>query len=187
MAHLDRDDVLARVDLAEILTREVGPPHKRGVEWWWPSVEPGMEGTGRTPPTHIIPPTAASNGVAMFKDFASGTSGTAIDVLMIRRGFDFTTALQALANDAGLTSRVPPPPLPPSRQQARPRPQPPSAELITWVRDCSITSCTVLPPKLPSELVFSTSSQREVQQREGATSFSTLNPVSPQNLTRYTL
>ena len=51
----DRVDILSRVSLAEVLTREVGHPKRAyGSEQWWPSVDPAPPGTGKTPPTHIV-------------------------------------------------------------------------------------------------------------------------------------
>jgi hypothetical protein len=136
MAELDRDDVLARISLADVLTREVGPPKRQGSQWWWPSVDPALEGTGKTPPTHIYTTTPA--GVELFKDFTSDRSGTAADVLMIRRSIDFATALAVLAQQAGITSedRLPAP-LPRNRPAPRRPVRPPPAELLAWIDDCT--------------------------------------------------
>jgi hypothetical protein len=152
MAGPDRDDVLARINLADVLTSEIGPPKRLGSEWRWGSVDPAREGTGKTPPTHIFTTTAA--GVELFKDFTTGLSGTAIDVIMIRRRVDFATALDTLAHQAGLTNH--PTATGPAgvgrRQPAagpvprRPGPGPgggraparaPSPELVAWVEECA--------------------------------------------------
>jgi DNA primase len=144
MVRYDRDAVLAAIDLADVLTRELGPPKQLGSDWWWPSVDPAMVGTGHTPPTHIIPASRTRCGVAMFKDFASGRSGTAIDVLMLNRGITFTDALTALAAEHGITPAAGPSRQRPEHRAARPSPgappepdRPPPAAMIAWIHDCA--------------------------------------------------
>lgn len=134
----DRVEILSRVSLAEVLTRELGHPKRAyGSERWWPSVDPALPGTGKTPPTHIVG--VDSHGVEHFKDFASGRSGTAVDVLMIRRGLSAGEALRALAEQAGLAAGepLPPPPERPRPVAARPAGGPPSAEFGRWVERCA--------------------------------------------------
>lgn len=133
----DRVEILSRVSLADVLTREIGHPKRAyGSEQWWPSVDPALPGTGKTPPTHIVG--ADSHGVEHFKDFASGRSGTAVDVLMIRRGLSAGEALRALAEQAGLAAGQPLPP-PPERPQvvARSVGASPSGEFGRWVERCA--------------------------------------------------
>lgn len=134
----DRVEILSRISLADVLTREVGPPKtSAGAEPWWPSVDPALPGTGKTPPTHIAG--TDSHGIEHFKDFASGRSGTAVDVLMIRRGLSAGEALRALAEQAGLAAGEPLPPAPerPRPVAARPAGGPPSAEFSRWVERCA--------------------------------------------------
>lgn len=136
-SRFDRVEILSRVSLADVLTREVGLPKQAyGSEQWWPSVDPALPGTGKTPPTHIVG--ADSHGVEHFKDFASGRSGTAVDVLMIRRGLSAGEALWALAEQAGLAAgRHLPPPAERPQIMARPAGSPPSAEFGQWLERCA--------------------------------------------------
>ena len=133
---LDRAEVLARISLAEVLTAELGPPRRSGGELWWPSVDPALPGTGKSPPTHIVG--TDSNGIEHFKDFASGRSGTAVDVLMITRGLPFADVLRVLASQAGITTSEP---LPPRRHRpVTPAPRdggPPSPEFARWIDACA--------------------------------------------------
>lgn len=133
---LDRTEILSRVSLAEVLTAELGPPRTTSGEAWWPSVDPALPGTGKSPPTHIAG--TSTDGIEHFKDFASGRSGTAADVVMIRRGVDFATALRALAERVGLSAERPLPPVPDRpTPRAQPRGAPPTAELAEWIATCA--------------------------------------------------
>lgn len=133
---LDRIEVLARVSLADVLTAELGHPRRSGGELWWPSVDAARPGTGKSPPTHIVG--ADANGIEHFKDFASGRSGTAVDVLIITRGLDFAGALRLLAERAGVVPGVDPGPRPPRPAvDAAPVGGPPSPEFARWVDACT--------------------------------------------------
>jgi len=133
---LDRIEVLSRVSLADVLTAELGHPRRSGGELWWPSVDAARPGTGKSPPTHIVG--ADSNGIEHFKDFASGRSGTAVDVLIITRGLDFADALRVLAERAGVVPGAALPPRPPRPAVAPAVPgAPPSPEFGEWIDACT--------------------------------------------------
>lgn len=96
---IDRDEVLARVDLEELADRLVGPRKMIGSSAKWPSPVQGHEQTGKTPPMSIF---VDRNGVQRWTCFATGHRGTAFDLVMETRGCDFKEAVAYLAGTVGV-------------------------------------------------------------------------------------
>ena len=115
---IDRDEVLARIDLGELADRLVGPRKMVGSSSKWPSPVQGHEQTGRTPPMSIF---TDRRGFERWTCFATGHRGTAFDLVMETRGCDFKEAVSYLAGMVG----VEPGPVPePLRRSARTRKAP---------------------------------------------------------------
>ena len=112
---IDRDAVLAAVDLEELADRLVGLCKQTGSAKKWPSPVRGHEQTGRTPPMGIF---VGRSGVQRWTCFATGRSGTAIDLVMEVNGWDFKEALYWLADGAGMEIDRP---AAPARPQRAPR------------------------------------------------------------------
>lgn len=113
----DRDDVLARTDLAALADEVLGPHRGRGISATWPCPEPAHTNqTGRTPPVSLF---RSPSGTERWRCHACGAGGTAADLVMAARGVDFADALDLLARRAGLGSDDGRPPAPPPRAMAR--------------------------------------------------------------------
>ena len=113
---IDRDAVLAAVDLEELADRLVGPHKQMGSAKKWPSPVRGHEQTGRTPPMSIF---VDRSGVQRWTCFATGRSGTAIDLVMEVNGWDFRESLYWVADIAGMEAELPQSAAP-ARREPRP-------------------------------------------------------------------
>ena len=130
----DRDELLARTDLAVLADELLGDHAGHGRNARWPSPVPDHPQTGRTPPMSIF---TDRRGIQRWTCFATGTSGTAIDLVTTATGRSVGDAIAWLAGRSqlppGVMTREPP------RRAAPPRPQPPrepSAALRAYVESC---------------------------------------------------
>lgn len=131
----DRDELLARTDLAALADELLGGHRGAGRSGRWPSPVPDHPQTGRTPPMSIF---TDRSGVQRWTCFATGASGTAIDLVTTATGRNVADAIEwlavrsHLAPDAVAHERSAP-------RVGRPRPQPPaepSAALRAYVKAC---------------------------------------------------
>ena len=99
-ASVDRNEVLARIDL-EALADELLGPHKgrgRSKSWPCPAVGHGAQ-TGKTPPLTVF---TSRSGTPRYRCHGCGEGGTAIDLVMATQGMSVGDALRYLADRAGL-------------------------------------------------------------------------------------
>jgi hypothetical protein len=108
----DRRELLAAVDLGQLLEEVTGVP-ARGAAY--PCPNPNHDQTGRTPPVSL----GVSNDYQLFNCHGCGAGGTAIDALMLVRGFDAAGALAELRTRAGHTEA---PPVPKPKRNPQPLP-----------------------------------------------------------------
>ena len=95
----DRNDVLARIDLAGLCDELLGPRRGRGSSASWSCPDPGHgPQTGQTPPVTVFQTRA---GTERWRCHACGTGGTAIDLIMRTDGVGFREALTRLGQRAG--------------------------------------------------------------------------------------
>ena len=129
----DRDELLARTDLAALADELLGFHAGNGRHARWPSPVPNHPQTGRTPPMSIF---VDHRGIERWTCFATGANGTAIDLVMTATGRSVGDAMAWLAERARL-DRPPPerPPIPKRRPPEPPRREP-SAALRAYVEAC---------------------------------------------------
>jgi hypothetical protein len=125
-ARRHREEILRRVDLAELLGqlgRARGLEH-RGKQF--PCPEPAHEQTGKTPPVSI---TATAESYELWKCHGCDAGGTAIDALIVAgRALDAKAALEQLGDgDIQLTRSKPPP-----RRAPNVEALPSEADLARW-------------------------------------------------------
>lgn len=101
LRRIDRNEVLARTDLEALADQLLGERRGRGRSAKWPSPVPGHPQTGASPPMSVF---RTRNGEQRWKCFATGESGTAIDLVMVVRGCSFRDALEHLADQVGTRS-----------------------------------------------------------------------------------
>jgi hypothetical protein len=124
MPRLDREELLARTDLAALATEVCGEPRGRGRSARWHC--PNPDHPDAHPSMGIY---RRGRGPARWKCHACGEGGTAVDLLMISAGVGAGEALRELARTAGLT-----PPEPAQRPHGRPRAlQPPPGTAMPTV------------------------------------------------------
>jgi hypothetical protein len=129
----ERDQLLARTDLAALADELLGGHVGDGRGARWPSPVPNHPQTGRTPPMSIF---TDHRGIERWTCFATGANGTAIDLVTIATGRSVADAMAWLAEraqfDRLLLERRSPlrrtPPEPPRRE--------PSAALRAYVEAC---------------------------------------------------
>lgn len=129
----DRDELLARTDLATLADELLGYHVGNGRNARWPSPVPNHPQTGRTPPMSIF---VDHRGIERWTCFATGANGTAIDLVAVASGRSIGDAIAWLAERARLDR--PPPERPPvaSRRPPPPAAREPSAALRAYVEAC---------------------------------------------------
>lgn len=125
----DLDDILNRIDLEALADQLCGPHRGHGSGARWPSPVPDHPQTGKTPPMSIF---TDRRGRQRWTCWATGTSGTAIDLVTVSRRMSVADAIHWLADRAG---SEPTRPVPKPRPQA-PRRTGPSDALREYVRAC---------------------------------------------------
>jgi hypothetical protein len=129
----DRDELLARTDLAALADELLGHHVGNGRNARWPSPVPNHPQTGRTPPMSIF---TDHRGIQRWTCFATGTNGTAIDLVVTATGRSVGDAIAWLAECARLDRP------PPERSPVVPRRPPPpvtrepSSALRAYVEAC---------------------------------------------------
>ena len=128
-ARHDINELLARIDLAELADELLGSHRGHGTNARWASPTPGHPQTGRTPPMTIR---VSPDGRQRFHCWATGATGTAIDLLTLTQGIDIPSAINALAERAAMHPGPPPPrPAPTSAPPAAGQPNPAIEAYIT--------------------------------------------------------
>jgi len=130
----ERDELLARTDLAALADEVLGFHVGSGRNARWPSPVPNHPQTGRTPPMSIF---VDHRGTERWTCFATGANGTAIDLVMVASGRSVGDAMTWLAERARLDR--PPPDRPPLERRPPSTPAPasaPSAALKEYVSAC---------------------------------------------------
>ncbi len=107
-SRVDRDELLARTDLAALADELLGAHRGAGAlaRWPCPSHQPQ---TGRTPPVSMF---TGHRGEQRWHCHACGAGGTAIDLLIAARGLNVRDAFANLANHTRTQPRVAPRPAP---------------------------------------------------------------------------
>ena len=129
MPQHDLDDILNRIDLEALADQLCGPHRGHGSGARWPSPVPDHPQTGKTPPMSIF---TDRRGRQRWTCWATGTSGTAIDLVTVSRRMSVADAIHWLADRAG---SEPTRPIPKPRPQA-PKRTGPSDALREYVRAC---------------------------------------------------
>ena len=124
---VDRDAVLARVDLYQLADEVLGPGRGRGRSRTWPCPAPDHAQSGRTPPLSVF---TARSGEQRFRCHGCGLGGTAVDLVMISQRLDVHGALEVLASRASLT------PMEPTRKIAA-EPLAPAWGMTSYLRRCA--------------------------------------------------
>ena len=102
----DRDEILARTDLAELCEETLGPPKGHGRSATWPCPAPRhAPQTGKTPPVSIF---TSRYGEQRWRCHACGAGGTAIDLVMVTQGLGFRDAIERLAERTGVSPSLHP-------------------------------------------------------------------------------
>ncbi len=104
MRGLDRTEILDRIDLAGLADELLGGRRGHGAGAKWPSPVPGHPQTGQSPPMSIF---TTDTGEERWTCFATGASGTAIDLVQMRSGMNFGESLEFLAQRAGIVTGGP--------------------------------------------------------------------------------
>ena len=134
----DRDELLARTDLAALADELLGLHVGNGRNARWPSPVPNHPQTGRTPPMSIF---LDHRGIERWTCFATGANGTAIDLVALATGRSIGDAMAWLAERARLDRapaerarvvRKPPPPHPPREPSTALREYVAACERILW-------------------------------------------------------
>ena len=129
----DRDELLARTDLAALADELLGWHTGHGRNARWPSPVPNHPQTGRTPPMSIF---VDHRGIERWTCFATGANGTAIDLVMTATGRSAGEAITWLAERARLDRPPPERPPIPRRPPSEPTRQEPSPALRAYVEAC---------------------------------------------------
>jgi len=132
----DRDELLARTDLAALADELLGWHAGHGHNARWPSPVPGHPQTGRTPPMSIF---KDRRGIERWTCFATGANGTAIDLVTTVTGRTVGDAIAWLADRARLDRQPPDRALTPRRRTPTAPVQEPSSALRAYVAACERT------------------------------------------------
>ena len=100
----DRDELLARIPVAEVLEELGGPPKGRA----WPCPNPTHAQTGKTPPVSIDPTGR------LFNCHGCGAAGSAIDALVLGHDVTVAEAFALLRDRTGLDRQPAPTWVPPT-------------------------------------------------------------------------
>jgi len=122
----DRDEILARTDLVQLADDLLGEHVGRGRSAKWPSPVPGHPQTAKSPPMSVFTTRA---GVERWTCFSTGTSGTAIDLVMMRCNCNARDAIAWLATRTGVQPGDPDLPRPASPPAIRRPGQVPSTRV----------------------------------------------------------
>jgi hypothetical protein len=129
----DRDELLARTDLAALADELLGFHVGNGRNARWPSPVPNHPQTGRTPPMSIF---VDHRGIERWTCFATGANGTAIDLVMVATGRNISDSIEWLGErarlDVAAVERVPVV----RRRTPEAPPRAPSAALKEYVETC---------------------------------------------------
>ncbi len=103
-SQVDRDELLARTDLAALADELLGAHRGAGAQARWPCPSHQPQ-TGRTPPVSIF---TGHRGEQRWHCHACGTGGTAIDLLIAARGLNVRDAFAALTDHTRSRPRIMP-------------------------------------------------------------------------------
>lgn len=98
-ARFDRRAILDRTDLAQLADELIGGRQGNGRAAKWPSPVPGHPQTGKSPPMSVF---RTRSGEERWTCFATGQSGSAIDLVMTVSGCEFPAAIEWLAGRSGV-------------------------------------------------------------------------------------
>lgn len=134
----ERDEVVQRIELAELCDQLLGPRKGRGVSGTWACPDPGHgPQTGRTPPVSVY---RTHYGEQRWRCHGCGAGGSAVDLVMATEGLDVRAAIDELGRRSGAAERHGARDRHPSARALRPRPAPqplvPSPELERYVAAC---------------------------------------------------
>lgn len=119
----ERDEVLARTELAELCDEFLGPRKGRGPSATWPCPSTGHgPQTGRTPPVGVF---RTHYGEQRWRCHGCGAGGSALDLVMQAQGLDFAGAVAVLGRRSGAAERPGQRPDRPFRTGDRARPPAP--------------------------------------------------------------
>jgi DNA primase len=96
---VDRDRLLVGTDLPALADELLGGHVGQGRSAKWPSPVPGHPQTGKSPPMSIF---HSRSGFDRWKCFATGETGTAIDLLMLVRGLSCGDAINELVSRSSM-------------------------------------------------------------------------------------
>ncbi|CAN5829430.1 hypothetical protein BH23ACT2_BH23ACT2_07300 [soil metagenome] len=113
----DRDEILARVDLADLFTSLGLVGKGSGFTATWRCPNPHHAQTGDTPPVAI----GRDHKATLWNCHACEAGGTAIDLLRYAQGLDIAAAFARLRDRTGITAGTPAP----RRPTPAPKPPPP--------------------------------------------------------------
>jgi hypothetical protein len=130
---LDRDRILDGVDLPAPADELLGPRRGTTRSASWPCPSPTHAQTGRTPPVTVFRSRA---GVERWHCHGCGAGGTAIDLVLATTTLDVRSALELLAERAGVRDRGTPPRIRTPRRPAPPPRVSDPAALHAFVDDC---------------------------------------------------
>lgn len=105
MAHYDKDEVLARIDLVQLFEELVGPVRREGSGARAACPNPQHPQTGGSPPVSIK--VDGKPQLWRCHNGACSATGTAIDVVMLVHGVEFAEAIRMLGERTGVQPRVP--------------------------------------------------------------------------------
>jgi hypothetical protein len=124
---VDRDAVLAAVDLRALADELLGPRRGPPSSAHWRCPSPHHAQTGRTPPVSIFD---TATGGQRWRCHGCGAGGTAIDLLVVARGLSVGDSFRALAARSPLQG-------PPRREFHRPAPAIDLCDLSRYVDQCA--------------------------------------------------
>ena len=167
MPALNAQEVLARTDLAELLTSLSGPPVGTGRAAKWSCFSPDHQDDHPSVTMFVD-----RKGIERWRCWSDGQAGTAIDAVMIGHNLDVSGALRWLAERSG---HLPEPPA--RRPQAARRPSGRCHRQFTPGRTTASTGCGV--PRAPGPWSGSDVEDSTTTCCEPTASATTQEPTSP--------